>query len=111
MEIAGTLRHRLADSTLVRRITSSLLIVLSAVWLSANYVEPAKLLAMAAVLALLAAPLIAPRRHRYLRKPDKELDVTDGDFERNRGKAETPKRPYSSPHLTAIRRKPNADRC
>jgi len=102
VEIAGTLRARLADSPLVRRITAVLLIVLSAVWLSANDLGPAKLLAIAGVLALLVAPLIAPRRYRYLRKPGKELDVTIGDLEKNRGKPETSKLPYSPPCLIEL---------
>jgi len=102
VEIASILRDRLADSLLVRRVTALLLIVLSAFWLSANDIGPAKLLAIAAILALFVAPLIAPRRHRYLRKPGKELDVTNGDLEKNGGKPEMSKLPYSPPRLVEL---------
>ncbi|HXL23748.1 MAG TPA: hypothetical protein VOA78_14895 [Candidatus Dormibacteraeota bacterium] len=102
MEIAAILRDRLADSPLVRRVTALLLIVLSALWLSANDVAPAKLLAIAVIFALLVAPLIAPRRHRYLRKPGKDLEVTNGDSQRNRGKPEMSKLPYSPPRLIEL---------
>jgi hypothetical protein len=79
-----------------------LLIVLSAVWLSANDIGPAKLLAIAVIFALLVAPLIAPRRHRYLRKPGKEIDVTNGDLQGNPGKPEMSKLPYSPPRLIEL---------
>jgi hypothetical protein len=105
VDIAGTLRDRLADSPLIRRATALLVLPLAAVWLSAKDLPPAALLAIAAVLALFLAPLIAPHRHRYIRKPKKELDITDGDSERNRGKTETPKRPYSPPHLIEVKRR------
>ena len=98
MEIAGTLRDRLTVSPLVRRTTALLVLALGAVWLSANEVGPAKLLAIAVLLALFVAPLIAPRRHRYIRKP-KELAVLNGDFGRSGGKSEMSKRSYSPPHL------------
>lgn len=102
MEIAGILRDRLADSSLVRPVTALLLIALSAVWLSANDVGPAKPMAIAVILALLVAPLIAPGRHRYLRKPGKELEITNGDLEGNRGKPEMSKLPYSPPRLIKL---------
>jgi hypothetical protein len=68
-----------------------LVLALGAVWLGTNEAGPAKLLAVAAVLALFAAPLIAPRRHRHIRKPKKQLDVLNGDLGRNGGKSEMSK--------------------
>jgi hypothetical protein len=102
VEIAGTLRDRLAVSPLVRRSAALLVAALGAFWLSSGDGTPAKLIAGAAILALVVAPLLAPYRHRHIRKPKKELDSPGGDLERNGGKPEMPKLSYSPPRFSQL---------
>jgi len=101
VEIADTLRDRLAVSPLVRRSAALLVAALGALWLGTGDGASVKLFAGAVILALVVAPLLAPYRHRHIRRP-KEVDFPNSDLERNGGKPEMPKLSYSPPRFSQL---------